>query len=70
VRRELGGLASTDDLLTALRGSVASCVCVYAVLFGTGHLLMGHTGSAVAALMVGVASGTVMARAMGRAWRA
>jgi solute:Na+ symporter, SSS family len=70
VRRELGGLASTDDLLTALRGSVASCACVYAVLFGTGHLLMGHTGSAVVALMVGVASGTVMARAMGRAWRA
>jgi solute:Na+ symporter, SSS family len=70
VRRELGGLASTDDLVTALIGSVASCVCVYSALFGTGHLLMGHASAAVLALVIGIASGVVMTRAMVRAWRA
>lgn len=70
VRRELDGLASNDDLVNALVGSIASCACVYAVLFGTGHVLMGHRTSAGVALVVALVSAVVTARTMVRAWRA
>jgi Na+/proline symporter len=68
VRRRLGGLAPADDLNAAFVGWVASCACVYSALFGTGHLLMGPSGRAATAMMVFIASGLVMWRAIVRLW--
>lgn len=68
VRALAGGMASTDDLSTAFGGSFGGCACVYGVLFGTGHLLLGHTGSAMIALGVAVLGALVTMRAVRRAW--
>ncbi|MDH4063671.1 MAG: Na+:solute symporter, partial [Acidobacteriota bacterium] len=42
IRRESGGLPSSDDLWDAFTGCAASCAFVYSALFGAGHWLMGH----------------------------
>jgi SSS family solute:Na+ symporter len=68
VRRECGDLAPFDDLRAGFIGWVASCVFVYSVLFGTGHLLMGHTGRAAVSLAIMVISGVTMWRSMARMW--
>jgi Na+/proline symporter len=68
VRRACGGLTSSDDLPAAFTGSIAGCAFVYAALFGAGHLLMGHTARAAVALVVLVASGAVLRRAVARLW--
>ncbi|MCC7243424.1 MAG: Na+:solute symporter [Acidobacteria bacterium] len=70
IRRECGGLASSDNLPLAFGGTVASCAFVYAALFGVGHLLMGHTGRAVVSLVVLLVSGVLMRRAVARMWAA
>ncbi|MEZ5285864.1 MAG: hypothetical protein R2712_13865 [Vicinamibacterales bacterium] len=62
------GVRSSDDLRTAFVGWIASCACVYGALFGTGHLLMGHTGRGMLALGVTAAGGVVLRRAMRRMW--
>ncbi|MCC6383370.1 MAG: Na+:solute symporter, partial [Dehalococcoidia bacterium] len=69
VRRELGGLAATDDLSAAVVGSLASCASIYGALFGMGFFLMGRTGAASIALTVVVAAGLVTARSVARLWR-
>jgi len=69
VRARCGGLAPADDLGAAFAGMLASCACVYAALFGAGHLLMGHTTLAAISGAVLVASGVVVMRAMARLWR-
>ncbi len=69
VRRELGGLAATDDLSAAVVGSLASCASIYGALFGMGFFLMGRTGAASVALTVVVAGGLVTARSVARLWR-
>jgi Na+/proline symporter len=69
VRARCGDLAPADDLGAAFAGMLASCACVYAALFGTGHLLMGHTTLAAVAGAVLVASGVVVIRAIARLWR-
>jgi Na+/proline symporter len=68
VRALAGGMASTDDLSIAFGGSFGGCACVYGVLFGTGHLLLGRTGSAMIALGVAVLGALVTMRAVRRAW--
>ena len=68
IRRECGNLAPFDDLRAGFLGWIASCVFVYSALFGTGHLLMGHTGRALLSLVIMVASGVTMWRSMARMW--
>jgi Na+/proline symporter len=68
VRRECGGLPPFDDLRSGFVGWVASCAFVYSALFGTGHLLMGHSARAAMALVIMVVSGVTMWRAMARMW--
>ena len=69
VRARCGGLAPADDLGSALTGMLASCACVYAALFGVGHLLMGHTTAAAVSGAVLLVSGVVVIRAIARLWR-
>jgi SSS family solute:Na+ symporter len=68
IRRECGNLAPFDDLRAGFIGWIASCVFVYSALFGTGHLLMGHTGRAALSLVIMVVSGVTMWRSMARMW--
>ena len=68
VRRECGNLAPFDDLRAGFLGWLASCVFVYSALFGTGHLLMGHTERGVLSLVIMVMSGAMMWRSMARMW--
>jgi len=68
VRRECGNLAPFDDLRAGFVGWVASCVFVYSALFGTGHLLMGHSDRGVLSLVIMVISGVTMWRSMARMW--
>jgi Na+/proline symporter len=68
VRRECGGLPPFDDLRSGFVGWVARCTFVYSALFGTGHLLMGHSARAAMALVIMVVSGVTMWRAMARMW--
>jgi Na+/proline symporter len=68
IRRECGGLAPSDDLRAAFVGWAASCVFVYSALFGTGHLIMGHTAAATLAAVLLLASGTVLWRSVARLW--
>jgi SSS family solute:Na+ symporter len=68
VRRECGNLAPFDDLRAGFVGWVASCVFVYSALFGTGHLLMGHSERGVLSLVIMVMSGVTMWRSMARMW--
>ena len=58
LRRSAGGFV----------GWVASCVFVYSALFGTGHLLMGHSERGVLSLVIMVISGVTMWRLMARMW--
>jgi len=46
-RRQCGDLAALDSLNTAFGAWALGCVLVYSALFGTGHLLLGHTTSAL-----------------------
>jgi Na+/proline symporter len=46
--------ASSADMGAAFGGWVAGCVCVYGVLFGTGHLLMGHQTAGTVLIAAGV----------------
>jgi Na+/proline symporter len=68
IRRECGNLAPFDDLRAGVIGWITSCVFVYSALFGTGHLLMGHTARAVLSLVIMVVSGVTMWRSMARMW--
>ena len=68
VRRECGNLAPFDDLRAGFVGWVASCVFVYSALFGTGHLLMGHSERGLLSLVIMVLSGVTMWRSMARMW--
>jgi Na+/proline symporter len=52
IRRDCGGLAPADDLGRALRGFLGGCLCVYGVLFGTGHVLLGHTAAGAVSVVV------------------
>jgi SSS family solute:Na+ symporter len=70
VRRAAGGLPPSDDLRLAFVGSALGCAFVYAVLFGTGHFLMGHTTSAAVAAVIAVASGVGLVRLLPRVWSA
>jgi solute:Na+ symporter, SSS family len=68
IRRECGNLAPFDDLRAGFIGWLASCAFVYSALFGTGHLLMGHTERAVLSLAIMAISGVTMWRSMARMW--
>ncbi|MDA1307808.1 MAG: Na+:solute symporter [Acidobacteria bacterium] len=46
-RQQCGHLAPLDSLNTAFGAWALGCVLVYSALFGTGHLLLGHTTSAL-----------------------
>jgi len=46
-RRQCGDLAARDSLNPAFGAWALGCVLVYSALFGTGHLLLGHTTSAL-----------------------
>jgi hypothetical protein len=70
VRRACGDLAATDDLSAAVVGSLASCACIYAALFGSGFVLMGRTQAASIAVVVALVSGAITARSVSRLWRA
>ena len=69
IRAALGGLPSSDELPMALLGSVGACACVYGVLFGTGHLLMGRAVAAVVALIIALGAGMATGYAARRVWR-
>ncbi len=64
VRRECGNLAPADNITGAFTGWISGCVCVYSALFGTGHLLLGHTLWAAVFSALFVVSGVVLARAL------
>jgi Na+/proline symporter len=68
VRREVGSLPATDDLTLAFTGWVSGCAFVYAALFGSGHVLMGHTTAALVAGVIAMVSGVVLARVLPRLW--
>jgi hypothetical protein len=67
--REETGLGPTEDSLPlALLGWVLGVAFVYAALFGTGSLLYGRTGPALAWAGVFVASGAGLLRIVPRLW--
>jgi solute:Na+ symporter, SSS family len=68
VRRDLGGLAPTDDVTLAFVGWISGCAFVYAALFGTGHLLMGHGVAAAISGLVAAGSAIMLARVLSRLW--
>ncbi|MEO7189913.1 MAG: sodium:solute symporter family protein [Vicinamibacterales bacterium] len=70
VRAAGGDLAPADDLRVAAVGWLSGCTCVYAALFGTGHVLLGHSAAALACGVLCIASGAVMRDALRRTWAA
>jgi solute:Na+ symporter, SSS family len=70
VRRAAGGLPPSDDLRLAFMGWLCGCAGIYAVLFGTGHFLMGDTTSGVIAVVIAIASAVGLARLLPRLWSA
>jgi SSS family solute:Na+ symporter len=68
VRHESGGLVPSEDLRLAFVGMIAGCTFVYAVLFGTGHLLMGHSIAALVSALIATASAVVLIRILPRLW--
>jgi Na+(H+)/acetate symporter ActP len=68
VRRAAGGLTSSDDLRLAFVGMASGCAAIYATLFGSGHLLMGHTLSAAIAAVIAVVSTAILVRILPRVW--
>ena len=69
VRRECGALAPLDHLNDAFLGWAAGCVCVYSALFGTGHVLMGHTASAAVSGLLFASSAWVLGRLLPKLWK-
>jgi Na+/proline symporter len=67
VRHECDDLPSTDDLTAAFGGWLAGCACVYAALFATGHLIMGHTVWAAGLGLVFAVSAVALTRSLRRA---
>jgi Na+/proline symporter len=67
VRHECDDLPSTDDLTAAFGGWLAGCACVYAALFATGHLIMGHTAWAAGLGLVFAVSAVALTRSLRRA---
>jgi hypothetical protein len=70
VRAETGLPPSPDSLAHSLLAWVLGCTAVYAALFGTGSLLYGRLGLALAWLVVLAASGAFLWRYLRRTWRA
>jgi len=68
VRAASGGLAPAGDLAQSFTGWASGCVFVYSALFGTGHLLLGHSGWAAVFGGLFLASGVVLARVLARIW--
>jgi SSS family solute:Na+ symporter len=68
VRHESGGLVPSEDLRLAFVGMITGCTFVYAVLFGTGHLLMGHSIAALVSALIATASAVVLIRILPRLW--
>lgn len=68
VRAASGGLAPAGDLAQSFTGWASGCVFVYSALFGTGHLLLGHSGWAAVFGGLFFASGVVLARVLARIW--
>jgi hypothetical protein len=64
IRRECDGLPPADDLGRAFRGVLGGCACVYGVLFGTGHLLMGHTASGAISAVVALVGAALLGSAL------
>jgi len=69
VRADLGNLAPLDGFNDAFLGWVAGCTFVYSALFGTGHLLLGHSGAAAVSVLLFLASGGVLWRLLPRVWK-
>jgi SSS family solute:Na+ symporter len=69
IRTSTDAVMVSDDLWLALVGSVSACACVYGALFGTGHLLLGHTTAAVVSLGVCTVAGLTTWLAIQRVWR-
>jgi solute:Na+ symporter, SSS family len=67
--RSLAGVpAPTDDLASAVTGSLAGCAFVYGALFGTGYLLVGRAVPALVSAGIVVVSGVIAWRAISRQW--
>jgi solute:Na+ symporter, SSS family len=70
IRAECPEVAASDDLWGAFVCSVAGLALVYGALFGTGHLLFGHTSAGLAGLAISAGGAAVLARVLPRLWRA
>jgi SSS family solute:Na+ symporter len=69
IRTSTDAVLVSDDLWLALVGSVSACAVVYGALFGTGHLLLGHTTAAAVSLGVCTVAGLTTWFAIQRVWR-
>jgi Na+/proline symporter len=70
IRAKAGLPPSPDNLPLALLGWVLGCLFVYSALFGTGHVLYGHTGLAFACAVPFAVSGVGLAILIPRFLRA
>ena len=70
IRAECPGVDSPDNMSAAFACWGAGIALVYGALFGTGHLLFGHTIAAVIAIAVAIAGAVVLARELPHLWRA
>ncbi len=65
VRRSLErDVMPSDDLRRAAMGCIGGCACVYGVLFGTGHVLLGHGLAAGVSLGVALVGAVVVRSAL------
>jgi Na+/proline symporter len=68
VRRECGEPPPADSLAVPFAGWVFGCTCIYAALFGVGHLLLGRPVVGTALLAVAIGSGIYLRRTLRRLW--
>jgi solute:Na+ symporter, SSS family len=68
IRRDAGDLPPQDDIRLAFVGWLAAIGCVYGLLFGTGHALIGDTLAAIAFAAVFVAGAATLVRILPRLW--
>ncbi|MDQ3348629.1 MAG: Na+:solute symporter [Acidobacteriota bacterium] len=69
IRAECPETDSPDSLSSSFVCWLAGMALVYGALFGSGHLLFGHTARGVVAVVIAVAGAAVLLRELPRMWR-
>ena len=69
IRAECPATDSPDSLSSSFVCWLAGMALVYGALFGSGHLLFGHTARGIVALVIAAAGAGVLVRELPRIWR-